>query len=42
MDKYKKAIIMVVEHPEYVYTLDLSALYPMLMLSNRFPSTEEE
>tara|TARA_B100000073_G_scaffold283752_1_gene244865 strand:- start:186 stop:317 length:132 start_codon:yes stop_codon:yes gene_type:complete len=41
MDEYKRATI-VIEHPEYIYTVDMSALYPSVILTNLFPDTEEE
>jgi len=42
MDNYKGAIIMVIDHPQYMYTVDLSALYPTSVMSARFQTTEEE
>ena len=42
MDEYEGARIVVIEHPEYIYTVDMSALYPSVILTNLFPDTEEE
>jgi len=43
MDKYEGARIVVIDHPEYIYTVDMGALYPTAILNtNLLPNTEEE
>ena len=42
MNKYKRARIVVIDHPEYIYSVDMGALYPTILNTNLLPNTEEE